>query len=222
MPRLSEKNKSTINTMKTNHFNLLASIGFALLMAASACHGAKDSTTVADSANQKQIASTDSANKAQVKSSDSSLKARTALKEDASKFLVKSYESGMYEVQLSQLAATNSLVAGVKDLAANLVTAHTAVNAKISAIAANANFALPTALNADHQKDLQNIGKLTGTDFDKKYINTIIDGHEKSIDSYKDAAKNLTPSDTKTFASETLPHLEEHLAMAKKGKDGLK
>ena len=208
--------------MKTNHFNLLASIGFAFLIAASACHGQKDSTASADSANQNQIASTDSANKAQLKSSDSSVKVSTALKEDASKFLVKSYESGMYEIQLSQLAATNSLVAGVKDLAANLVTAHTAVNAKISAIAASANFALPTAINTDHQKDLQDIGKLTGTDFDKKYINTIIDGHEKSIDSYKDAAKNLTPSDTKTFASETLPHLEEHLAMAKKVKVGLK
>jgi putative membrane protein len=208
--------------MKTTFLNYSAAFSIAIGMLLTACHGHKDSTAIADSANQKQIAQTDSANKAQVKSSDSALKTKTALLDDASKFLVKSYESGMYEIQLSQLAATNSLVADVKDLAANLVTSHTAINAKISAIAASANFVLPTAVNADHQKDLTDMAKLTGTEFDKKYIDKIIDGHEKSVDSYKDASKNLTVSDTKAFATETLPKIEDHLAMAKKVKDKIK
>ena len=209
--------------MKTILKNHLAIGTLALFIALSACHsGTKDSSTVADSANQKQIAKTDSANKAQASSADSTIKAKTTLKEDASKFLVKSYESGMYEVQLSQMAATNALNPDVKNLAASLGTAHTAINAQITAIAASANFVLPVAINADHQKDLQDMSKITGADFDKKYIHTIVDGHEKSVSSYKDAYKNLSPGDTKTFAAETLPKIEDHLAMAKKVKDRIK
>lgn len=208
--------------MKTTMLNYLSAPFIAMLMLLSACHSHKDSSEVADSANKKEIAKNDSANKANIKSSDSTVKAKKTLQDDASKFLVKSYESGMYEIELSKLAATNSLVADVKKLAADLVMAHTSINEKISAIAASANFVLPTAVNADHQKDLTDMAKLTGTEFDKKYVNTIISGHEKSVSNYKDAAKDLTVSDTKAFAQETLPKIEEHLSMAKTVKNKIK
>src|SRR5580693_97045 len=107
--------------MKTNSKNYLSLIVLAIFISLSACHsGSKDSSVVADSANQKQVAQTDSANKAQVSSSDSSIKAKKGLLDDASKFLVNSYESGMFEIQLSQLAATNALDTDVKKLAASL------------------------------------------------------------------------------------------------------
>jgi len=210
-------------TMKTYAKKYLGLPTLALFTLALGCHsGQKDSSAIADSANQKQISATDSANKAQISSSDSSQKATKSLQQDASKFLVKSYESGLYEIQLSELAATNALDADVKNLAATLVTDHKLINSKIAAIAASANFILPEAVNTDHQKNLQDIGKLTGADFDKKYINTIVSGHENSVSDYKDAYKNLSAGDTKTFAGETLPKIEDHLEMAKKVKDRIK
>ena len=203
--------------MKTKYFKLLTSASFLILLLVSACHsGSKDSTAFADSANRQQIAANDSAGKAQIKSSDSAITANKNLQNDASKFLVKSYESGLYEVQLSQLAATNALDPDVKNLALTLVSAHTAINAKIGKIADDARFILPNGLNADHQKDLQDISKLSGADFYKKYVNTIISGHEQSISNYKDAYKDLPDSYTKTFAAETLPKIEDHLSMAQK------
>ena len=185
------------------------------------CHSkTKDSTAVADSANQQQINKSDSARKAAA--SGSTLKAIKTLQEDASKFLVKSYESGLYEIQLSQLAATNGLDTDVKNLAATLVTDHTDINNKISALAASVGFVLPAAINADHQKSLQDLGKLTGANFDKKYIDAIVSGHEKSVSSYKDAYENLAESDTKNLAAQTLPKIEDHLAMAKKVQNRIK
>ena len=157
-----------------------------------------------------------------IKKADSANKARTELKEDASKFLVKSYESGLYEIQLSRLAATNGLDAEVKNLAGLLTTEHTGINDKIYSIAVSANFILPTELNADHQKSLQDMAKLKGFDFDKKYISAIVSSHESETNSFKDAYKNLPPSDTKNLAGLTWSKLEDHLAMAKKIKDRIK
>ena len=209
--------------MKTSYLKFFGAAALLISMLISACNsGSKESTDLADSTNQKQILATDSANKAELDSSKSNNSANTELKEDASKFLVGSYESGSYEIQISQLAATNSLIPSVKKLAADLVAAHTDINAKMAAIAAKANFVLPATLNNDHQKDLEDLRKLTGTDFDRKYVNIIINGHEKSIGNYKDAFKNLTTSQTKTFVGETIPEIEGHLAMAKRVKDELK
>src|ERR1700692_3651645 len=88
-----------INPMKTNFFNYAAVAFMATLMLLTACHsGKKDSSAIADSANQKQILKNDSANTAQAKAADSTLKSKKTLQADASKFLVKSYESGMYEI----------------------------------------------------------------------------------------------------------------------------
>jgi len=209
--------------MKINNKKYLAVLSIVLFALSFGCHsGQKDSTAVADSANKAQIKTTDSANKAQVSSSDSASKASKALKEDASKFLVKSYESGLYEVQLSQLAATNALDADVKTLAANLINDHISIDAKIKAIAASANFILPEAINADHQKEVSDLSKLKGADFDKKYVSTIVSGHESSVSNYKDAYKDLSAGDTKNFAGKTLPTIQDHLDMAKKVKDRIK
>jgi putative membrane protein len=196
--------------------NLLAGQLIMLLCLAACNANHKNSSEVADSANQEFIAKTDSANKVQEHRDDSALRANKDVMKDASKFLVKWYESGMYELQLSQLAATNALDADVKSLAVTFVNDHKAINTKIESIASHNNFVLPTSVNADHQRDLRDITKLTGANFDKKYINTIISAHEASVDSYKDAYKNLAPGDTKTFAGEALPAIEDHLSMAKK------
>ncbi|MDB5124638.1 MAG: hypothetical protein JWP94_2767 [Mucilaginibacter sp.] len=203
--------------MKTTIKNYLFAAPLMVLLWLAACNGnRKNSSEVADSANQKFIAKADSANKVQEHKDDSALRANKDVMKDASKFLVKWYESGMYELQLSQLAATNALDADVKNLAVTFVNDHKAINTKIESIASNNNFVLPTSVNADHQRDLRDITKLTGADFDKKYVNTIISAHDESVDSYKNAYKNLAAGDTKTFAGQALPAIEDHLTMAKK------
>ncbi len=209
--------------MKTNFRNCLAVAVFALAGTLTACtSNTKTASEMADSANKEQISQTDSANKMNVGAADSANKAATVLKEDASKFLVKAYESGLFEIELSKLAATNALNPEVKSLAANLVTAHTGINSKMEQIALGANFKLPGDIDTDHAKTLQDAANLKNADFDKKYMDVIVSGHEKSESAYKDAYKDLSEGTTKTFAAETLPLIQDHLAMAKKVKAGIK
>jgi putative membrane protein len=209
--------------MKTKSLQRFAFPLIIVLVSIAGCHsGRRNSISVADSANQKEIAKRDSANKVQASRADSSILANKKLSEDESKFLVKSYEDGMYELGLAQLAAKNGLDADVKDLAAELVTAHSTINLKIRQIAATANFVLPAAIDADHQNDMQDLRKLRGADFDEKYINLIVDDYEDAVDDYKDAYKNLADGVVRTFAAETLPRFQDHLEMAKKVQDRIK
>ncbi|HZY39855.1 MAG TPA: DUF4142 domain-containing protein [Mucilaginibacter sp.] len=209
--------------MKIQTLKRLAFLVIIVVASITGCHSrSKDSISVADSANQKQIAKTDSASKAQASHADSSINANKKLSEDESKFLVKSYEAGMYEIRLSQLAATNGLDADVKNLAAELLSAHTAINSSIKTIATTANFVLPAGIDADHEKDMQDIRKLKASNFDEKYINIVVDDYNNEEDDYKDAYKNLSDGNTRTFAAETLPRIQDHLEMAKKVQDRIK
>ena len=216
--------------MKNIIKNIIAGAVIIAIASLAACTNtnSNNATYAADSANKTNIAKTDSANKAELPKADSTkanvdaIKQKTELKEDASKFLVKVYELGLYEIEISQLAAKKATNADVKSLAQKLVTAHKAINDQMLKIAFDANYKLPGGINSDHAKAEGDLGKLTGTDFDKKYMDIIVSGHEKSVDAYTDANKTLSAGLTKDFAASTLPMIKGHLAMAKVVKDKLK
>jgi putative membrane protein len=216
--------------MKTIIKNIIGSAIIIAIASLAACTNtnSNNATYAADSANKTNIAKTDSANKAGLPKADStkanvdSIKQKTELKEDASKFLVKVYESGLYEIEISQLAAKKGTNADVKSLAEKLVTAHKGINDKMLKIAFNANYKLPGGINSDHAKAEGDLAKLTGADFDKKYMDIIVSGHQKSVDAYTDATKTLSTGVTKEFATSTLHMIKDHLTMAKAVKDKLK
>ena len=62
----------------------------------------------------------------------------------------------------------------------------------------------------------------TGSDFEKAYINMMVDDHQKVVDKFKDASDKCKDPDIKALASKLLPTLQAHLDHAKMLKDGLK
>lgn len=221
--------------MKTPFKIYLAGAFIAAAAALTSCGNTKSNNAsyAADSANKDQIRKTDSArneavahadsgNKAMIAKGDSANKAVKDLKEDAAKFLVKAFESGMFEIELSQMAATHAASAEVKQLASHLVVAHKDMNAQMAKIAFDAAYKLPGGIDSDHAKDLNKLDKLKGADFDKQFMDMIVSGHEKSVDNYKKAGKELSMGETKNYVVKILPVIEEHLAMARKLKDRIK
>jgi putative membrane protein len=181
----------------------------------------KAQITKSDSLNNEIVAQKDSANKELLAKGDSVNKVIKELKEDASKFLVKSYELNLFEIELSQLAATHAASVEVKKFASQVISAHKDINFKMVKIAFDANYKLPGGIDDAHVKDVAKLDKLKGSDFDKKYMDLIVSGHEKAVDSYQDAYKDLSVGETKAFAGKSLPLIQDHLATAKKLKDKL-
>lgn len=125
-------------------------------------------------------------------------------------FAVEVCNGGMMEVQLSQLAETNSSSAAVKDFAKMMVSDHSAANEELKGIAAKNNITLPSALSENSQETYNEMAKKKGADFDKAYVNAMVDGHKSTIDKFQDEAKDGTNADLKAFASKTLPTLQAH------------
>jgi putative membrane protein len=126
-------------------------------------------------------------------------------------FAIKAASGGMTEVALGQLAQQRGINVRVKNFGAMMIKDHSKANAKLMAIGKAKNIALPTAPNAKDQKVIDRLSKKLGSDFDKAYVNDMIEDHKKDIKAFEYAAKNCSDADIKAFATKTLPTLKNHL-----------
>jgi putative membrane protein len=134
-------------------------------------------------------------------------------KSDAS-FIVNVADAGMTEVQLGQLAQQKGMEKDVKNYGAMMEKDHTAAGDKLKAVAGSKNITVPSAVSPDMQKVIDGLQQKTGKDFDKAYINQMVDDHKKVIGMFEDESKNGSDADIKAFADSTLPTLRMHLEKA--------
>jgi putative membrane protein len=145
----------------------------------------------------------------------------TAIDEAGSTFLTKIADAGMAEVEIATLAEQKAGPASVKSFAAMLVHDHTAVNQEVKTIASAKNVVLPDSISAEKRKDVDGLVQKKGTDYDKSFVNAMIDKHEGGISLFEKTLADTKDADVKTFINNTLPKLRMHLDSAKALKSNL-
>ncbi|MBX7174574.1 MAG: DUF4142 domain-containing protein [Pyrinomonadaceae bacterium] len=131
-------------------------------------------------------------------------------------FWEKAAQGGLAEVELAKIALTNSKNAEVKNFANMMVTDHTKVNNELKELAAKKKVVLPLETDSSHKSTLEDFKKLTGDDFDKKYVEAMVADHEEDIKMFEDQSQDNSDPDLKAFAANTLPKLKTHLEAIKK------
>ena len=131
-------------------------------------------------------------------------------------FAVDAADAGMTEVQAGQMAQQKGMAKDVKAYGAMMVKDHTGAADKLKAIAASKNITLPSAISSDMQKNLDDLQKKEGKDFDKAYIDMMVSDHKKVISKFEDESKNGSDADIRGFADSTLHTLRHHLDEAEK------
>ena len=81
---------------------------------------------------------------------------------------------------------------------------------------------MPTTIDSDEQKVKDNLSSKSGADFDKAYVDNMIEDHKNDTKEFEDATKNLKDPDLKAFAVKTLPTLKMHLDAIQKIDDSMK
>lgn len=167
----------------------------------------------------------DSANAAKVDSNKADSTAKTAVinvdKADAD-FAVAAANGGMTEVAVAKLAQTKSTNAKVKEFADMMVNDHGKANDELMALAKSKNITLPNTISTDKQKEMDDLNKKNGADFDKAYVDAMVDGHKKTISLFEDESKNAKDPDLKAFVDKTLPTIKMHLQHIEGIKAGMK
>ncbi len=130
-------------------------------------------------------------------------------------FMQKAGEGGVAEVQLGQLAEQKASSQAVKDFGQRMVADHTQADDKLKGVATSKGVTLPTALNGKDKALYDRLSGLSGTAFDRDYMRAMVSDHKADIAEFQRESNAGRDSDVKSFASSTLPTLEDHLSAAK-------
>jgi len=130
----------------------------------------------------------------------------------AAEFIQTVAASDAFEIQSSELAAQRAARQDVKNLAAQMVTAHRQTTRELTQLTTANNLAAPTPqLDATQQASLNNLRNLSGEAFDDAYLDAQVAAHENAVRAFEQYAANGEAGPLRDWAQRTLPNLRQHL-----------
>jgi putative membrane protein len=133
-------------------------------------------------------------------------------------FVKKVALSDMLEIQSSKLALSRTPDADTKPFAEKMVKDHTQTSVELKGLidSGKVKAELPSSMDSEHQKKLDDLKAKSGKDFDSAYDQMQREAHEQAVALFEQYSRSGDNADLKAWALKTLPHLKEHLAMAKR------
>jgi putative membrane protein len=128
---------------------------------------------------------------------------RTSAKAESSdlqQFVEKASIVNMAEIQLGQLAVERAQDPQVKQFAQTMIDDHTKAQEQLKTVAGSQNLPIPSALDSKHQKLHDKLAKLQGAEFDRAYMDAMVDGHK---DAEKLLKKRVERKDKSTASNVT-------------------
>ena len=105
--------------------------------------------------------------------------------------------------------------AAVKKFAQRMIDDHSKAREKLMDIAKDMKVGVAAGLSREHRELLLRLTKADGANFDRAYMNHMVDDHEKVAKAFEKESKDAKDPDLKAWAAKTLPTLQQHLEMAK-------
>src|SRR5690349_7932252 len=129
-------------------------------------------------------------------------------------FMQDAATGGTTEVMLGRMAANKAASARVRAFAERMVKDHGAANDELMELAKKKGVPLSTHLDAAHQAVVDRLGKLSGPELDREYVQAMVDDHRADVAKFEREAKGGRDAGVKAFAERTLPTLRGHLELA--------
>ena len=131
------------------------------------------------------------------------------------RFAKNAAEGGMAEVKLGELAQQKAGSEAVKSFGKRMVDDHSKAGEQLKATAQSQNITLPSDLKPADQAAYDRLSKLSGTEFDRAYMQMMVKDHEEDVAEFKREASGGSNQTLKDFAAQVLPTLEDHLKEAR-------
>ena len=142
---------------------------------------------------------------------------KTLLADRDEDFVKHAAQSSKVELAASKLAVTNAANAEVRAFAEKLVTDHTKAGAELQAFVVTKKVELK-----DDDPDLktkmtkhESLQRLSGSEFDKEYLEDMISDHENAIVLFSNEALKGKDATIKAWAEKQVPGLRDHLKIAR-------
>jgi putative membrane protein len=131
-----------------------------------------------------------------------------------SKFITEASEGGMAEVELGKLAVLRASDDNVRKFGQRMIDDHGKANDKLRELAISKGVELPNALSAKSRNLKRSLSSLNGVSFDRAYMADMVSDHKEDVAAFQKESNLAHDPQVKSFATQTLPTLREHLKTA--------
>jgi putative membrane protein len=129
-------------------------------------------------------------------------------------FARRAARDGAATVELSQLAIQRAESPRVQQFAQHVVDNHGKANGELERVARRERIAIRFELATPARTAKSELSGLSGGVFDRRYIEQMVQDHQRAIEEYEREARGGTISLLRDLAESTLPTLREHLSAA--------
>jgi putative membrane protein len=130
-------------------------------------------------------------------------------------FARQACQAGVTQAEIGKLAAVNTKNETVRSFAKALVKEHTQWEKELGQIFSQKGISAESELGEQFQSSINDLAELKGGAFDRAFKQQVIEDHQQAIAVFAKQAEQGTDPDLKAFAQKHLPHLREHLEVAK-------
>jgi putative membrane protein len=118
------------------------------------------------------------------------------------------------EIEVANVAQQKASNESVKQFAKLMIDDHTKAGEELKTWASHNKVTLPSYLSSDDSTLKSNLSSLSGSDFDKKYMQAQLEDHKKVISGFEIEIQDGKNPQLKQFAEQTLPTLQDHIRVA--------
>lgn len=134
---------------------------------------------------------------------------------DGGKFLAQAMQDSLAEIESCELALQKTANDDIKVFSQHMIDQHSALGREIEQLAGKKNADLPKDVSAERKSELDELSRLSGTEFDEKFIEYNVKDHERDIQDFREQAEQAQDDDIKSFAEKGAHMLARHLDMAR-------
>ena len=118
------------------------------------------------------------------------------------------------EIEECLLAEKKAHAPALKAFARLMVNDHIAIESRFASLVNGQSFSVPNGPGQKSAMTLSELGSLQGDQFDRRFLEEQIKDHREDLGKFSDEIHATQNADVRSYASETLPILQQHLALA--------
>jgi predicted outer membrane protein len=103
----------------------------------------------------------------------------------------------------------------VKSFADRMVTDHSRMQREWTDLSSRNGVRFYGNLSAQHQEQINRLGRLSGTEFDRAYMTAMTQNHRDNVNTFQNTRRTTQSAELRQLLDRSLPTLSEHLALAR-------
>jgi putative membrane protein len=129
-------------------------------------------------------------------------------------FLDFAAQANQQEIRLGVLAVTKAEQPATKAFGRFMAQDHIELESQLAALVNAEHVEVPNGIGQEGRQMMQKLQSLNGLQFDREYMQGMVQGHTKVIQRFEEAASKAQNPSVRRLAAESLPILQQHLALA--------